>query len=92
MLVSTDEVTVLLVKINMKAPAAETEKQIDKTTSSSFRCRSRGNSFLAKLTPCGHRSDKTASMQLKQKFETLQTIEETLFPNRKTKEKYVPNN
>jgi hypothetical protein len=43
MLVSADEVTVLLVKINMKAPAAETEKPINKTTSSGFRCRSRGS-------------------------------------------------
>jgi hypothetical protein len=30
----------------------------DKTTSSGFRCRSRGNTFRAKLTPCGHRRDK----------------------------------
>jgi hypothetical protein len=67
LLVSVDEVTVLLVKINMKALAAETETPIDKTTSSGFHCRSRGNSFRAKLTPCGHRSDKTAFMQLRSK-------------------------
>jgi hypothetical protein len=36
------------------------------------------------LTPCGHRSDKN---RIKTKFETLQTVEETLFANRKTKEK-----
>jgi hypothetical protein len=56
LLVTADEV--LLVKINMKVPAAEMEKPIDKTTSSGFRCRSRGSSFRAKLTPCGDSSDK----------------------------------
>jgi hypothetical protein len=95
LLVSADEVTVLLVKINMKAPAAETEKLIDNTTSSGFRCRSRGNSFRAKLTPCGHRSDKNciyAAKGVKTKFETLQTIEET-FQTEKQKKKFnVPSN
>jgi hypothetical protein len=48
---------------------------------------------LVELTPCGHRSEKTAFLQLRsKKFETMQTIEETLFANRKTKEKNVPNN
>jgi hypothetical protein len=42
------------------------------------------------LTPCGHGSDKNriyADMELKTKLETLQTVEETLFANRKSKEK-----
>jgi hypothetical protein len=46
------------------------------------------------LTPCGHRSGKTRIYAAKEltKFETLQTVEETLFPNRKTKEKNAPSN
>jgi hypothetical protein len=38
---------------------------------------------------------KTAFLQLRSKlikFETMQTIEETLFANRKTKEKNAPSN
>jgi hypothetical protein len=44
------------------------------------------------LTPCGHRSDKSriyAAKELKHKFETLQTVEETLFANRRSKEKML---
>jgi hypothetical protein len=43
------------------------------------------------LTPCGHRSDKKCTYPAKE-FETLQTVEETLFANRKTKEKNAPSN
>jgi hypothetical protein len=42
---------------------------------------------LVELTPCGHRSEKNSI-----KFETMQTIEETLFANRETKEKNAPSN
>jgi hypothetical protein len=35
---------------------------------------------------------KTVFMQLRPKFERLQTVEETLFANRKSKEKNVPRN
>jgi hypothetical protein len=43
------------------------------------------------LTPCGHGSIY-AGMELKQKFETLQTAEETLFANRESKKKNAPSN
>jgi hypothetical protein len=46
------------------------------------------------LTPCKHRSGKNriyAAKELKQNFETLQTVEETLFANRKSK-KNAPSN
>jgi hypothetical protein len=55
----------------MKAPATETEKPIDKTTSSGFRFGSRGNSFRAKLTPCGHRSDKNRNHAAKEQKQNL---------------------
>jgi hypothetical protein len=38
------------------------------------------------LTTCGHRSDKNL-INAAREFETLQTVEETLFANRKTNEK-----
>jgi hypothetical protein len=43
------------------------------------------------LTPCGRRNEKNsistaAKDRVKTKFETMQTVEETLFANRKTKE------
>jgi hypothetical protein len=85
--------TVLLVKINIKATAAQNEKPIDKTTPSGFRCRSRGNLVSPNElhSPlAGVEVTKTAFMQLRStetKFETLQTVEEILFANRKTKEK-----
>jgi hypothetical protein len=45
------------------------------------------------LTPCGHRSDKNLIYAgVKTKFETLQKVEETLFANRKSKEKNAPSN
>jgi hypothetical protein len=48
------------------------------------------------LTPCGHRSDKnriySAKVRVKTKFETLQTVEETLFANRKSKAKNAQSN
>jgi hypothetical protein len=49
---------------------------------------------LAELTPCGHRTEKNSYSYLgvKIKFETMQTIKETLFANRKTKEKTAPSN
>jgi hypothetical protein len=71
----------------MKAAAAETEKPIDKMTSSGFRGRSCGNSFRAKLTPCGH-SDKNriyASKELKQNLKHCKQL-------RKQKKKNVPSN
>jgi hypothetical protein len=42
---------------------------------------------LVELAPCGHRSEKNSistAKGVKIKFETMQTIEETLFANRKT--------
>jgi hypothetical protein len=54
-----------------------------------------GNSARVKsvaLTPCGHRRDKNriyAALKELTKFETLQTVEETLFANRKSKESMV---
>jgi hypothetical protein len=53
---------------------------------------------LVELTPCGHRSEKNSisvySQGVKIKFETMQTIEETLhvFAYRKTKEKNAQSN
>jgi hypothetical protein len=49
------------------------------------------------LTPCGHRSDKNhiyaaTCKELKQNLQTLQAVQETLFANRKTKEKNAPRN
>jgi hypothetical protein len=58
----------------MKIPAAETDI-IDRGYRDTF--------FPAEsveLTPCGHKGLKT-------KFKILQTVEETLFANRRTKEK-----
>jgi hypothetical protein len=45
---------------------------------------------LVELTPCGHRSEKNSistELGLKIKFETMQTIEETLFALQKNKRK-----
>jgi hypothetical protein len=47
---------------------------------------------LVELTPCGHRSEKNSistAIGVKIKFETMQTIEETLFANRKQKKKML---
>jgi hypothetical protein len=65
---------------NMKLPAAETDYSIGDFQK------------LVELTPCGHRSEKNSiSTGVKIKFEAMQTIEETLFANRKTKEKNAPS-